>query len=82
MCQTFWDSFNAAVQSKLGYLLSEPLLTHSHNSTVSLFHVSTQPVKDVRNVEAAGTPLTVSKNLEALLNEFKQEVLHLISYTI
>ena len=57
-----------AVQSKLGYLLSGPLPIHSHNSTVSLFHVSTQPTKDVPNierfwnVEAAGTPSTTKED--------------------
>ena len=57
-----------AVQSKLGYLLSGPLPTHSHNSTVSLFHVSTQSTKDVPNierfwsVEAAGTSPTIKED--------------------
>ena len=57
-----------AVQSKLGYLLSGPLPIHSHNSTVSLFHVSTQPTKNVPNierfwnVEAAGTPSTTKED--------------------
>jgi len=59
-----------AVQSKLGYLLSGPLPAHSHNLTLSLFHLSTQFTKDVPNierfwnVEAAGTSPTVKEDPE------------------
>ena len=56
------------VQSKLGYLLSGPLSTQYHNSSVSLFHISIQSAREASdiekfwNVEAAGTAAITTKD--------------------
>ena len=40
------------VQSKLGYLLSGPLPAHPHSSSISLFHVSIQSMKEATDIES------------------------------
>ena len=65
-----------AVQSKLGYLLSGPLPAHPHSSNISLFHVSTQSMKEASdferfwNIESAGTQPTVNNPDEQFLQSY------------